>query len=129
MPTPSLSDLQAEFFKNTDQESLVVRGSAVAPALNAAIVTLAAPPAGVYEVVVIARYGTVADVIDGMDLRVQGVVITQLPVQAIANSEGESFRIFRRLSGVQNLSVNAFQAGAATSVYAAHIIATKIGEL
>lgn len=108
-------------------DTLAAAGSAVAPASGAAIASIAAPPAGTYEVRTRAGYGSTADVIDGMELRKGATKISNLYVAAAANlipAEGTFPRV--TVDGTQAISINASQAGAAGSVYNAKVVATKL---
>lgn len=107
-------------------ESLAAAGTAVAPANGAAIVTIAAPPAGEYLVMVKAGYGGTADVVNGMELRKGATAITTLAMLAIANSLHDHVLTRVTLDGASALTVNARQVGAVGSVYIAEIVAVRI---
>ena len=123
----TVTDQSLEFYRNQDSESILVRGSAVAPAANAVLVTNT-PPAGVYDITVIARYGAVADIIDNMDLRVNNVAIAALPVLPAVNGMPVVITVRKRLTGAQAVSVNAVAAGGAGAVFVAHLILIKVSE-
>ena len=108
--------------------SVSVRGTATAPAANAAIATLASAnlSKGTYEVCVVARYGGTADVIDNMDLRVGGVVVLVLPVLPIVNGTPIPLCLTITVDGTQTITVNAVATGGAGSIFVAHLIAKKI---
>lgn len=128
--SPTVNDLISEFYGNRDQESVQLRGSIVTPGVGSAVVVVGAPAAGVYEIVAMARYGGVPDVIDNMDVRIQGSpIIGGLPVQPVANGEVIPIKMIRRLNGAQNITINAVAAGAAGSVFIGYLVVTKIGEL
>lgn len=112
-------------------DSVGAAGSAVAPAANAAIVTIAAGslPAGEYEVRARGMYGGVADVVNNMNLRKGGAAIMTLSVSALANSEPDMTVLPRiTLDGATALTVNAIAAGAVNTVYRAEIIATRTAD-
>lgn len=109
-------------------ESLHAAGTVTAPGAGAAIATLAAPPAGTYEVIVHAGYGSNAGAVNNMELQRQAVAFaTPLFVAdtaGVAAPVRNKFRI--TLSGAQNLTVNAIAAGAAGDVYIASITAMRV---
>lgn len=112
-------------------DSVGAAGSAVAPAANAAIVTIAAGslPSGEYEVRVRGMYGGTADTINNMNLRKGGAAVMTLSVSTAINGEPDMTVLPRiTLDGTQALTVNAINAGAASTVYRAEIIATRTAE-
>lgn len=102
-------------------------GGVIAPAAGAAIATLANVPIGTYDIEVVAGYGTTGDKINNMDFRIGGTVISTLYVDP-AGSSVPVRQQFKRLANgaIQSFTVNASTAGAAGSVYAAAIFATRI---
>lgn len=102
-------------------------GVVVQPGAGAAIATLAAPPAGVYQVRVTAGVSgsNAADLIN-MRLRRQGVdLLARLPHGA--NGEQEDTVLEEvSLNGAQNLTVEAVDAGGITVEYNAAIVATQV---
>lgn len=124
----TIADLEREFYSNRENASRQVRGTATAPAAGAAVATLAAPPAGFYEITVLARYGGTADVIDNMELKVGATSILVLPVLPVANGSVVPIKVLVKLDGASAVTVNAIALGGAGSVFVAHIIATKLGD-
>lgn len=117
--------------KATLGDSVGVAGSAVAPAANAAIVTLGSGslPAGEYEVRARGMYGGTADVINNMNLRKGATPIMTLSVSTAINGEPDMTVVPRiTLDGSTALTINAVAAGAASTVYRAEIIATRTAE-
>lgn len=113
---------------NTFGNSVGVVGTVTAPGANAAITTLSAPVAGLYQIDTVAGYGanpeTVTDF--NMNLRAGATAISQLLVFGANSSRSATF--YRRLDGSTALTINAIAAGSAGSVYVAQIIATKIAD-
>lgn len=105
-------------------DSLHAAGEATAPAAGAAICTLAAPPAGVYDVAVAAWVSAAAAAdASNIELRRAGSALYTPLVVAVTHA----FRRFRiTLDGSQNLSVNAIAIGTAGVVYAAEINAVRV---
>lgn len=110
------------------RESVSDVATVTAPGAGAAIVTIASGnlTQGSYRVVVICGYGGTADVINNMELRKGSTVISDLYVQAVANSNVTVPFERIELDGTQALSVNATLAGAVNTVFNAMIVATKI---
>ncbi len=108
--------------------TLPAYGTQVAPTIGAAIATLAAPGAGNYKLTVIPSYGSTADVIDNMELKVGATVISTLKVQAAANGAPIT-HVFDRVAVAAGdaITVNAVAAGAVSSVYSVLILATPVG--
>jgi hypothetical protein len=101
----------------------------VAPGAGAAIVTVAAPPAGTYDVQVDTYYdGAPVQAAEGnnVELREGAVVRTVLLARAGALSFN-GFRVFRLvLDGATAVSVNATGAGTAAVGYNAQLILTRV---
>ena len=129
MASPTLTDLQAEYYNNQDNQSIVGRGTATAPAAGAAILTLSPPPAGTYDVTVYARYGAVADVADNMDIRVAGTIFAVLPVLPIVNGAAIPINMKIKFDGIQNLYIRAPATGGAGSIFIVHVVATRTGNV
>lgn len=105
-------------------ESLSAAGEATAPAAAAAIATLAAPPAGTYDVQV-GTWISAAAAADAtnLELRRAGVALFS-PILVVSGAARRVYRL--TLDGAQNLSVNAIGAGGAGVIYVAEIIATRV---
>lgn len=105
-------------------DSLHAGGKVTAPTLGQAIATLAAPPAGTYEVQVNAwvSASAAADA-SNVELRRAGSAL-YTPLIVATQSSPRTYRI--TLNGAQNLTVNAIAAGTASVVYTAEIVATRV---
>lgn len=106
-------------------------GTVTTPAAGAAIATIASVqlPGGLYQLDIDVGFGPVAGVADGMELRRGGVSLFRFRVAAAVNSSPPRFSIPAvRLSGAQDLSVNAVGAGPVGSVYSAVILATPLSD-
>lgn len=103
------------------------QGRAVGPGAGAAIVTLAAPPAGTYDVNIWHFYdGAVAAAeLNNIDYRIQGAVQYVLLAPVLANDVRE-VRTRAVLNGAQNLSLNAVAAATAGVGYNGLIVATRV---
>lgn len=102
---------------------------AVAPGAGVNVLTVAAPPAGTYEVWVSVGYDAGAPAaadINNMDLQRGGVAFaTPLQVFSVLNNPNEKmYRI--TFSGAQNLTVNAIGAGTAGVGYSASVILKRV---
>lgn len=105
-------------------DSLHAGGEVTAPAANAAICTLAAPPAGTYEVYV-AGWVSAAAAADATNIELRRAGSALYTPLLVAVTHGfHRYRI--TLDGAQNLSVNAIGAGTASVIYAAEIIALRV---
>ncbi len=123
-------DLQARPIRVTpDADSVGAAGTATAPTAAAAIVTVESSnlPAGIYELSVRAGYGGVESVVNNMDLRKGGSVISALYVPAVVNGIPVE-RVVRQvtLDGTETLTVNAVATATASTVFISEIFATKI---
>lgn len=110
--------------QNGIADTLAATGAATAPGAGAAIVTLAIPTAGVYDVTVIAALplGTpVAADLTNMQFRNNAVAVALVFTDAQQTP-------FKRVtvSGAVNLTVNAVAAGTAGVTYLATISATRL---
>lgn len=117
---PSLPAIQVD--------SLGATGRAVAPAANAAIVTVAAPPAGTHEVEVLTSYdGAVAAAeINNMELREGASVRSVLLAPSIANVVTPVRTFILVLNGADAVSVNATAAGTAAVGYNAELVLRRV---
>lgn len=108
------------------RSTVQANGSAVAPAANAAIATLAAPASGRYNVVVQFIYGPTADGPANVQLKAGATVVAVLPNPAtnLALFTSPTYSVV--LDGVTALTVNAIAAGGAGSQYFASIVAERI---
>ena len=105
-------------------DSLQAAGEVTAPAAGAAIATLAAPPVGVYDVV-LDVWLSAAAAADASNMKLQrGGADLFSPLFVVNNPIEHRYRI--TLNGSQNLSVVAIAAGGAGVVYCAQITATRI---
>lgn len=101
----------------------------VAPGAGVAVVTLAAPPAGTYEVAVAVGYDAGAPAaaeLNNMEVQRGGAALfTPLQVLSVINVlVVKAFRV--TFSGANNLSVNAIGAGTAGVGYTGAIIANRV---
>jgi hypothetical protein len=105
-------------------DSIQAAGKVTAPGLGAAIVTLAAPPAGVYQVEVDVSVSAAGADANNMKMQKQGVDLFN-PI--LVNNLNVSQHMYRvTLNGSQNLSINAVAAGTAAVVYLAQLVATRV---
>jgi hypothetical protein len=109
-------------------DSLGATGRAVAPAIGAAIVTVAAPPAGTYEVQVLTSFdGAVAAAeINNMELREGASVRSVLLCPSVANVVTPVRTFLIVLDGVTAVSVNATGAGTAAVGYNAELVLVRV---
>ncbi len=109
-------------------DSLGATGRAVAPAAGGAIVTVAAPPAGTYEVEVLTSYdGAVAAAeINNMELREGAVVRSALLAPSVANVVTPVRTFILVLDGATAVSVNATAAGTAAVGYNAELVLRRV---
>lgn len=114
-------------------DSLLATGVAAAPGAGAAIVTLAAPPAGVYRVIVTSFCGGTIALLEATNLQLKKgatVIGTVLPGMggAVGTSWNPGLIEFPRvtLDGVSALTVNAIGAATVLSSYLAAISATRV---
>lgn len=109
-------------------DSLGATGRVVAPAANAAIVTVAAPPAGTYEVEVCTSFdGAVAAAeINNMELREGAAVRSVLLCPSVANVVTPIKTFILVLDGATAVSVNATGAGTAAVGYNAELVLRRI---
>ena len=100
-------------------------GKVTTPAAGASICTLAAPGAGIYEVIVITWVSVNGTDVANVELRRAGAALFS-PIQA--NNGAMERQVFRRvtLAAGENLSVNAIIAGQAGTIYYTQIDATRI---
>lgn len=109
--------------------SLDARATVVAPGAGGAIATIAAPPAGTYDVQVFVGFDVGAPVAadaNNFEFRRGATVVGGLQAFAVINIYGP-VRVFRCvLDGVTAVSVNATGAGTAGVGYNAQLIATRI---
>ncbi len=100
-------------------------GTATAPALGGAVVTITAPGAGKYQIAVRTGFGATVAAGDSnnMELRVGGTVISRVITPAVANS-APAEAVFPRVDvpAATNVSVNATAAGTAGAIYNANLI-------
>jgi hypothetical protein len=110
--------------------SVAATGRVVAPGVGVAIVTIAAPPAGTYDVQVKCYFDVGAPVAadtNNMEFRVgAGVISALLVAPALQTNVGADFLFRVVLSGAQALSINATGAATAGVGYDAFISATRI---
>lgn len=104
--------------------------TAVAPGAGQVIADSGQLPAGLYLVSVAGSYGGVADVIDNMEIWVNGDRMSSLPVAPVVNG----VPIFVSLAAVAvyeggRIQVKAIAAGGAGSVFRGTIIATPVKTL
>ena len=115
------------YFKTVSQglaDSLHAGGEVTAPAAGAAIATLAAPPAGVYEVQV-AVWISAAAAADATNVELRrGGSALYTPLVVATQFSFRKYRV--TLTGSQNLTVNAIAVGTAGVIYSAEIVATRI---
>lgn len=107
-------------------DSVQITNGAVTPGAGATIATVNTVKAGIYEITAIAGYGATADVVDNMDLAVNGVALLVLPVHAAVNADRVPVTIRKRVGAGQAIAVRAIAAGGAGAVYRATIIATRV---
>lgn len=102
------------------QDSLMADGRVLAPGAGGAIATLAAPPAGIYEVEVnaVAGAGAVAADNGNIELRFGATIIGSV--------NGPITGIRRTLDGATAISLNATGAATAGVEYSGSIVATRI---
>ncbi len=109
-------------------DSLGATNRVVAPVAGGAIVTVAAPPAGTYEVEVLTSYdGAVAAVeINNLELREGVVVVSALLAPSVANvvTPVRTFKLV--LDGATAVSINATGAGTAGVGYNAELVLRRI---
>jgi hypothetical protein len=108
----------------TGADTLSIGGNAVAPGVGVAVATLAAPPAGVYEVRVSAQTGAGTLAADNGNMQLKkgaAAVVAALPT-------GGQEQIVDRvtLDGATALTVNAVAAATAGVPYTARISATRV---
>ncbi len=110
--------------------SLQIGGTAAAPSAGAAVVTLAAPPQGVYTVWVSAGLGLGGAPAAGdnanMQLKAGATVIAILPIVAAQNVVRRFGPFTVNLDGATALTVNAIGNATAATVYVALIVATPL---
>lgn len=123
---PSITDFEAQRADASDEPSVQVTSGATQPGAGATVATVNAPKSGLYEICVVVGYGATADVVDNMDLAVNGVQVCVLPVVATANGPRTSTKVRVRANSGQAIAVRAVAAGAVGSVYRAHIVATRV---
>lgn len=112
-----------------EQASLTNYSSVTAPAAGGVLASLASPPAGVYQVQIIAGLtGTVAAADqDNIELVVDGSVITVLLLPAVVEGATDSppFVIQVKTAGT-SIQLKAVGAGTATAVYRTMLVATRV---
>lgn len=127
----SVANLELEYYKRGAavlNESKQARGAVTAPGAGAAIATIVAPPAGLYRITVIGRYGGTSDTTDNMELKKGATSLLVLPVLAVNNGTAIPVTVDVRLDGATAITVNAIAAGAALTNYLAYIVATKVAD-
>ena len=102
----------------------------VAPAAGAVVADSGQLPAGVYSLSVAGSYGGTADVIDNMEVWINGDRLSSLPVAPVVNGAP----MFLSLPGVViyeggKVQIKAIAAGGAGSVFRGTIIATPVRTL
>lgn len=111
-------------------DSLSAYGTATAPAANAAIATLAAPPAGYYKISVEVDLDAgvpAAAERDNMELRAGAAVLKRIIINPVTSGAiGFISELYRNLDGATALTVNANGAATASVVYRASITAVRI---
>jgi hypothetical protein len=104
--------------------------STTAPADNAALATLTAPPAGWYELQITLIYSATAPAAAediAVSVRLGAVEVIQSLIGPRANNVPITHRVTLLADGVGNISVNAEGAGTASVVYTVQLLATRIG--
>jgi hypothetical protein len=109
------------------ENTLVAQASSVAPGAAAVVASIAAPPAGIYDVEVhLALTGTAETALSNLRLRENATNLYVLP-----SLSAVSLRLrFPRVevnNGGGNLDVQAIAAAAGGSIYNVVLIATRIG--
>lgn len=122
----NITDWQQSKADAEQDDSVQITNGAVAPGAGATIATVNVVKAGIYEITAIAGYGSTADVVDNMDLAVNGVQLLVLPVHAAANADRIPVTIRDRVGAGQAIAVRAVAAGAVSTVYRATIVATRV---
>jgi hypothetical protein len=114
----------------TPTASLMNRGTATGPAAGQVIAVINVPPPGVYHVrIYLSLSGTItAAEQDNMKLLVNSVVLTNLPVDAVAETVNVSPVIECDVSvPAGNISVQAIAAAGVAAVYSCFLVATRTG--
>lgn len=105
-------------------------GTATAPGANAAIATIAAPPAGYYKIsaeVSMDAGAPAAGDRDNMELRAGVTVLKKIIINPVVSPAiGFITEFYRTLDGSTALTINATGAGTASVVYRASLTATRI---
>lgn len=108
-------------------DSLGTAGTVTTPGATTVIVSLAAVPAGVYEIVCIAGYGAVGDVPNNMKFFVGATAIAILAVDPGATTTAILTRFPRlTLAGLSTLTIQSIAVAAAGCVYYGSITATRL---
>lgn len=123
---PSIADYQAQVADAADEPTLQNTNGAVAPAANAVIASVTPARSGLYEITVLAGYGATADVVDNMDLAINGVQQLVLPVIATANALRPILNLRLRVNAGQVVAVRAIAAGGAGSVFRATLVLKRV---
>jgi hypothetical protein len=105
-------------------DSLSIGGNVTAPAAGAAIATLAAPPAGVYEVRVAAAVGAGAVAADNGNVQLKKGAAVHTANLPTTGTEQVIDRV--TLDGATAVTLNAVGVGTAAVVYTGRITATRV---
>lgn len=105
-------------------DCLAARATVAAPGAGAALVTIAAPPAGTYDIQATV-YFTVVGTVNNAEFREGAAVVSTMQLPAVANQIPLIHTFRRVLDGATNISINATAADGA-GTYSAMLIATRI---
>jgi len=124
----SIADYNQMVADAADEITIQNTNSVIAPAAFSTITAVTLSKAGLYEIMVAAGYGAVADVVDNMELIIGGVSgrIIIIPVQPVVNAERISVTLRVRVTSGQTIAVRSILAGAVTSDYRATIVAKRV---
>lgn len=128
---PSLSDTMRDAF-GPQNDSLAAYGSAASPGAGATVLSIAAPPAGMYEVRVglTVTAGATPSIINNYQL-LAGVALVKrrfvVPVVTSATHTTPEYCTFVRFNGTDNLLVTAVGAEAASVTVSASVTARRVG--
>lgn len=133
-PAPGVAVAGVEPYRDS-QATVQASAKATAPGIGAAVATLTAPPAGLYEISgTVSIAGTTVGATDSHNFSLKAgstVLLTNIPigVQATTGADGAApfGPVLVHLDGATNVTVNAVAAATASSVYAAQVIGRLVG--
>lgn len=126
----SLADAFFAYVRAAANESLMDKQTVVAPGAGAGLCSVTIPSAGIYQVMATCRYGGTADVVDNMEIKLNGTTIpgARPIVLPVANGVPYPTTFTKRFVAGDVILVTSIAAGAGGSVYIAALNVVKVND-